>query len=1390
MAERQPEKEAKQVIMRIGKQLFASKTCPSKDAVVKLLKEATIAFPDLKQSESLKLAVKPLSDSLVRHGLLHHKDKDVRLLVGICVCEIIRVLAPNPDFGDSAFRDIFRLLVSMFAELDDIASPYYSRRAKLLETVSKLQFCVLMLDTCEDLVLKMFKSFFSVVRDDHPQSLINSMSSIITCILEEKIKEADSDPLCLKGNTSQPLVDLILQNIIKERKGVVSASVRLAASVIENCGEKLERSICQFITSCILNRDAVGSVVKDYYHEIILEIFQIAPQMLLPVTPNLTHELLTDQVDVRIKALHLIRKLLALPQQNFAQEYRHVFVEFLNRFSDKSAEVRITALSCAKAFYMTNQPGSESLELISAIQGRLLDHDDKVRTEAVKVVCDLAKTNSRFASSDLISLAAERLRDKKVSVRNKALKKLVELYQEYCTTCAAGIALFNEHIEEIPCKILMLCYEKNCQEFRPQSMELVLDDLFPASLSTEERTRHWISMFSLFKPPHLKALKIILSQKRRLQDGIQGYLDLWNTSEEKGSKEAERKMEALVLKMSSCFPDPAKAKDCFQKLNELKDNGISSVLQQILNKENALVSETSKDVSLRELGDQNALSEFLHILSMKFSSNLFSSKQVHYILDCLSGDETENKHSKKYWVQLLLTIIGAFPSLLRGSEKQFQLLLLEEKIPFTDQLIEVLAREGYHMSLKLSDIYSSLEKVCLGGTPVQSKLAVSAIAALADTSEQFMFPEFCKMLVDSLCNGQNTPTVLQSLGCLAQHSISTFEAQEKVITHYIVEEIFQQNNAICSKDQDIFYETSKCCSSCELKVFGLKALVRSFLPHKHSSLGRPISFLLDIIQQILQNGGVSGGNILCEHNEACIRLAAAKAVLRLSRKWDLHISPQMFRLTVLTSKDRSPWVRRSFVSKVHKFLKNHVIPSRYACAFLFAALDSLKDLRSDALKYMEEFINGFGKGAQMHESMATEGAVDHPVYLIVFLIHVLAHDTNFPSTDCQDEKIYAQFMSPLFVTLEALVNYNLVDGKKSYASSYLRNILNAIKRADDAVDYQMTKKLHLLAEVGISILNSLNINYTPVPHSAGLILLPSSLYKSGLAEMREANVYHLIGHGTDSSFTKALVSSLKTEVSGISSSGTNRIQQFHENSLRPSGTRHSRSNPQSSYAVDLLINETKEKSDEPCAGQKEQGGTSHQEIDTRGQQNQTASSHHGLIALHNEFSAKNTHERDAHGKLEHKLSSSHDSATEKSSFSQNKVTVSSSGEDDTVSRCSSVCAQPSKSLRASYHVNHCSSKNIVPTKNAMQQDLDDIQSLNIRESSANGQRTNLDAFGCDSKQDNLPKKRDSCITKVPQAVKRNKRSKDTIDTSTSEVIDVNDNAIARRTRRQKLKLGA
>lgn len=70
------------------------------------LQQAAGTLPDLKQSPLLSAVVKPLNDSLVKHSLLRHKDKDVKLLVAMCFCEIIRILAPNPDFSDELLRVI------------------------------------------------------------------------------------------------------------------------------------------------------------------------------------------------------------------------------------------------------------------------------------------------------------------------------------------------------------------------------------------------------------------------------------------------------------------------------------------------------------------------------------------------------------------------------------------------------------------------------------------------------------------------------------------------------------------------------------------------------------------------------------------------------------------------------------------------------------------------------------------------------------------------------------------------------------------------------------------------------------------------------------------------------------------------------------------------------------------------------------------------------------------------------------------------------------------------------------------------------------------------------------------------------------------------------------
>ncbi|XAR55569.1 hypothetical protein NMG60_11035678 [Bertholletia excelsa] len=411
----------------------------------------------------------------------------------------------------------------------------------------------------------------------------------------------------------------------------------------------------------------------------------------------------------------------------------------------------------------------------------------------------------------------------------------------------------------------------------------------------------------------------------------------------------------------------------------------------------------------------------------------------------------------------------------------------------------MLGKAAPYIQIELSDIYPSLERVCLGGTRSQAKLAVSAIAALSDTPGQLILTKLCKNLMDALHGGNNIPTVLQSLGTLAQHSVSTFENHDGEISQYIIDKFFLSTSVEMPNFIDSSNGTSEDNVPCKWKIFGLKALVKSFLPHRSIHIKRDINQLLDVLLQMLQKEYVSDGTYL--------RLAAAKSVLRLSRRWDLHIGPHIFHSTVLTAKDSSSSVRRQFIDKIHKLLKQHILPCKYACAFALAASDSLKDLQVDSMKYMREFIREYSGVARICQTSVKQlGITTNPAYIVVFLIHLLAHDSGFPPANCEDEEIYAQFLRPLVFTLQALLDASFVGGDVDTVNttiSCLRGIFLAIKKTEDAVDAHITPKLHFLAEFGICTLNALKHSTTSASQILAPILLPSSFYRTCPAEKRE-----------------------------------------------------------------------------------------------------------------------------------------------------------------------------------------------------------------------------------------------------------------------------------------------
>ncbi|XP_028553543.1 sister chromatid cohesion protein PDS5 homolog A-B [Dendrobium catenatum] len=1100
-----------------------------------LFQKAEAALSDLSPSLSLQEVLTSLSCSLVQSNLRKHKDDDVRLLVAVCFTEVIRLLAPNPPCSYEVYKEIFRLIINVFKRLTDSNSPFSTRRLKILETVAYCKSFLIMLGGCEDLSAEMFDVLFKAVRFKIQDSLMQAIMSIMTSILEQQV--------------SPRILYVILHNLLRQEK---AASFRLAVSVIQDCAPKLETHVCSFLTSCMLDKynvdkrhetdscnfdgdnehddalenDAPVAELRSSYHEVFLKIYQYAPQILTSILPLLTQELLIDQVDARMKAVQLVGKLMVLSKLNFGREHRPVYSEFLRRFSDKSADVRLASLEWAKAVYQANASADEARCTLVAVEGRLLDFDDKVRTQAISVICNLASSNLSCFSSEFVLKAIKRLRDKKISVRKSAMQSLLELYRVYCIKCSNGLFSLNFTYENIPGAVLMLCFDKDCKEFRAQNMELVITrDLFPSSLSVTDRKNHWIALFSLLTQPHLKALKFILFQKRRLQLEMQAYLALRVFEKETESEEVQIKLLESFSKVATCFFDSSKAKECLQKLHNMKDGFIFKLLQQLVDEHTTLAAANSiRDSFLERIGKKHPDNEFFRIFSLRCSYTIFNAELVQSILEDIFSRQGSGDKSVEYSIELLLFIVKLFPSLLKGSEDLLLKLFFDTSVFLAkEKLLHILAIAGHHVPIKLSDVYPFLEKICLLGTRVESKFAVQAISSLIDSSDDHIFSSLCQKLVRSLQCGQNIPTILQSLSFVACHSFRIYKLHEKEVTDFIFKNIFVPSELYCAVEESFLKLDCSCSSYCKLKIYGLKTLFKSFLSNEGSELSQHIKETLTILENTVQGEGIIYYNISGEIDKDCLRLTAAKLLLRFATRFDSFIPSKIFHLIIARARDPSHTVRKTFLHKVYQLLKENKIPLRYACTFTLASTDFVGDVRVNSIKYLAEVIDRCRRDSFNQNSSSQDDRrqiVNTPEYVVVFLIHILAHDQGFPSERLEDKDFYPEFCNPLVILLRALVDLEDFNGNRSDMLLNLLAILRAIKKADDANDAHITPKLHVLSDIAMLILKLLGKGLKPTSKLQRMILLPSSFYK---VRQDSSKVYDLNQSFFDENFAKRIL---------------------------------------------------------------------------------------------------------------------------------------------------------------------------------------------------------------------------------------------------------------------------
>lgn len=230
-------------------------------------------------------------------------------------------------------------------------------------------------------------------------------------------------------------------------------------------------------------------------HRLIRELWKACPEVLQNVVPQLEAELSTESVSLRLLATQTIGDLTAgigvagtpppppmdptsyppvtlveysqmIPQPNpiltpfspkpFSQAHASAYDSFLGRRQDKSASVRAAWVTVVGRILLTSAGGSglgesEEHDLVKNLASMLRDGDEKVRLAAVDavgrfglshIVHKLGISGGVSTPDSVLSILAERVKDRKLQVREHAMRTLARMW----AVAAGEIEQNNEQV--------------------------------------------------------------------------------------------------------------------------------------------------------------------------------------------------------------------------------------------------------------------------------------------------------------------------------------------------------------------------------------------------------------------------------------------------------------------------------------------------------------------------------------------------------------------------------------------------------------------------------------------------------------------------------------------------------------------------------------------------------------------------------------------------------------------------------------------------------------------------------------------------------------------------------------------------------------------------------
>ncbi|XP_076888777.1 uncharacterized protein LOC143539322 [Bidens hawaiensis] len=226
--------ELEQQLKEAGEHLASPHSSSSVNNLINLIDKTKQLLARVGQAPSISMqkALVPSMGALIADELIKHSETDVKISVASCLCEVVRITAPDQTYEDEVMKKIFKLYVLAFEQLSNVTGQSYHKVIHILQSVAKVKSFLLMLDLeCDALVFEMFEQFLSKIRIDHPRTVFSDIETIMSMIIEE------SDEISIE------LLSLLISRAKKENQMVSPASWKLAEKVLKRCNTLIKELI-------------------------------------------------------------------------------------------------------------------------------------------------------------------------------------------------------------------------------------------------------------------------------------------------------------------------------------------------------------------------------------------------------------------------------------------------------------------------------------------------------------------------------------------------------------------------------------------------------------------------------------------------------------------------------------------------------------------------------------------------------------------------------------------------------------------------------------------------------------------------------------------------------------------------------------------------------------------------------------------------------------------------------------------------------------------------------------------------------------------------------------------------------------------------------------------